>query len=107
MSRPPDVEAEIALLSADEGGRHLPVFSGYRPTHRVREDYLTTGVHTYPNVDQVFPGQTVRGTITFITPEIYPHCLWVGREIEVQEGSRVVGRAKITRILNPLLEKGG
>jgi len=105
MSRLPDVEAEITLLSAEEGGRHSPVFSGYRPAHKVRENYLTTGVHTYSNVEHVLPGQMVRGTITFIAPEAYPHCLWEGREIDVQEGGRVVGRARITKILNPLLEK--
>lgn len=105
MPRSPDVEAEITLLPTDQGGRQGPARSGYRPAHKVKEDYLTTGVHNYFDCDEVFPGQTVRGTIAFITPEVYPHCLWVGREIDIQEGSRVVGRARITKILNPLLEK--
>jgi len=64
----PDVEAEIALLSVEEGGRQTPAFSGYRPQHKVRDDYLTTGVHHYIGCDQVFPGQTVHGTIGFIKP---------------------------------------
>jgi len=103
--RTPDVEAEITLLA--EGGRQTPAYSGYRPAHKVRDDYLTTGVHHYIGCDELLPGQTVRGTITFITPEIYPHCLWVGRVIDIQEGGRVVGRARITRIMNALLETAG
>jgi len=101
----PDVEAEITLLSTADGGRQTPASSGYRPAHKVRDDYLTTGVHLYLGCDEVLPGRTVRGTITFITPEVYPHCLWVGREIDIQEGGRVVGRARITRIMNAVLDK--
>jgi elongation factor Tu len=101
----PDVEAEISFISTEEGGRQGPAFSGYRPAHKVREDYLTTGTHNYIGCDQVFPGQTVCGSITFITPEVYPRCLWIGREIDIQEGSHLVGRARITKILNPLLEQ--
>jgi len=100
----PDVEAEITLLPTIEGGRETAARSGYRPAHKVREDYLTSGMHQYIGCDAVLPGQTVRGTITFITPEAYPHCLWVGRVIDIQEGSRVVGRARITKIMNVLLE---
>lgn len=101
----PDVEAEITLLSTAEGGRSAPAWSGYRPGHAVREDYVTTGVHHYIGCEKVSPGETVRGTITFITPEAYPNCLWIGREIDIQEGSRIIGRARITRIFNAMLEK--
>ncbi|MFN7139267.1 MAG: hypothetical protein ACK4UN_08010 [Limisphaerales bacterium] len=105
MHRSPDVEADIYFLPPERGGRPVPAHSGYRPAHKVREDYLTTGVHTYIDSEQVFPCETARAFISFITPELYPHCLWVGREISVQEGSRVVGSARITKILNPILEK--
>lgn len=101
----PDVEAEITLLSTEDGGRQSPVYSGYRPGHKVREDYITTGSHTYFDCEEVLPGQTVQGAISFITPEAYPHCLWVGREIDLHEGSRVVGHVRITKIFNTLLEK--
>ena len=95
--RTPDVEAEITL--------QRPAQTGYHPQHKVQEDYITSGIHHYIGCTEVLPGQTVKGTITFITPEAYPHCLWVGREIDIQEGNRVVGRARITKVLNPLLEK--
>lgn len=105
LNRQPDVEAEITLLPTADGGRKMAAFSGYRPHHKVRDDYLTSGVHHYIGCDEVSPGQTVQGTITFLMPEAYPDCLWLGREIDIQEGGRVIGRARITRILNSLLEK--
>lgn len=49
-------------------------------------------------------GASARGTITFLSPEAYPHCLWVGKRIPMQEGAHVVGYAVITRIDNPLLQ---
>ena len=100
--RTPDVEAEITLLA--ECGRQAAAHSGYRPAHKVRDDYFTTGVHHYIGCDVVLPGQTALGTITFIAPEVYPHCLWVGRVIDIHEGSRVVGHARVTRIMNAMLE---
>jgi elongation factor Tu len=106
MTPSPDVEAEFTLLTTEQGGRRSsPALSGYRPEHKVRDNHLTTGYHTYVDCDQVWPGQTVRCSIKFISPQAYPHCLWVGREIDVQEGSRLVGRVRITKILNPALEK--
>jgi len=101
----PDVEAEITLLPTDQGGRETPVLTGYRPAHKIRSDYLTTGVHQYFERSEVAPGETVRGTIAFITPDAYPHCLSVGQEIDIQEGGRLVGRARIMKIFNPLLDR--
>ena len=102
-----DVEAEITLLPTAEGGRKTATFSGYRPNHKVREDYLTSGEIQYIGCDELLPGQTVHGTIMFAAPKYYPHSLWVGREIAIQEGGRVVGHARITAIFNPLLERLG
>jgi elongation factor Tu len=51
--------------------------------------------------------ETVRAHITFITPEAYPHSLWENKIIAVQEGNRVVGHARIIKILNPLLRRAG
>ena len=45
--RTPDVEAEITMLSTEEGGRPVPAFSGYRRGHKVRDDYITSGEHQY------------------------------------------------------------
>ena len=103
--RAPDVEAEFTMLATSQGGRQGPAFSGYRPAHKVRDDYLTSGEHQYLDGEQVSPRQTARCTITFITPEVYPQCLWVGRVLDVQEGSRLVGHVRITRVFNPVLER--
>jgi translation elongation factor EF-Tu-like GTPase len=103
--RDPDVEAEITLLSTADGGRKTPAVSGYRPGHKVREDYITSGTHHYVGRDELSPGETTPGLIAFITPEAYPGCLWVGKVIDIQEGSRVIGFARITKILNSTLRK--
>ena len=84
--------------------RHTPVSSGYRPAHLINDDYLTSGVHHYYSDKLVYPGESSVGTISFITPEAYPHCLWIGKKIRIQEGAKVVGYATITQIFNMLLQ---
>ena len=103
MNNTPDVEAIFEF----NGTRKTAVANGYRPAHLVVDNYLTTGVHHYYTVDIVPPNGTAKGTITFLTPEAYPHCLWVGKKINIQEGARIIGHAIITEIYNPLLNQSG
>lgn len=98
--RTPDVEVTFHF----NGTRRTGVRDGYRPAHRVLEDYLTTGVHHYFDVVEVAPDGDARGTITFITPESYPNSIWEGKVIDIQEGARVVGIAIVEKVLNPVLE---
>jgi hypothetical protein len=105
--RGPDVEAEVTFLATSAGGRSTRALSGYRPAHLIREDYLTTGIQQYIGTDGASPGETVRAHITFITPEAYPRSLWENKIVVMQEGSRVVGHARISKILNPLLRRAG
>ncbi len=100
MNRTPDVEVEFRF----NGTRKNPVMSGYRPDHLIKDDYLTCGVHNYYKEGLVMPNETTLGTIIFITPEAYPHCLWTGKIINIQEGARIVGTAKIIKINNPILD---
>ena len=100
MKRSPDVE----VIFEFNGTRIHPAIDGYRPAHLVVDDYLTTGIHHYYNVDSVPSNGTAKGTITFLSPETYPHCLWIGKKINIQEGARIVGDATITEIYNPLLQ---
>lgn len=58
----PDIEAIISFLKTENGGRTSPCISGYRPTHLVKDNYLTTGTHNYLDKDEVLPGETVAGT---------------------------------------------
>ena len=103
MNRMPDVEAIFKF----NGTRKTPAADGYRPAHLVKDNYLTTGIHHYYKVSEVEPNGTARGTITFLTPEEYPRCLWVGKKVNIQEGGRIVGYALITKIFNPILYSHG
>jgi elongation factor Tu len=100
-----DQEPDVEVLFEFTGTRQHPAVDGYRPHHLVTADYLTTGVHHYYGVQSVAPNAAAKGAITFITPEAYPHCLWVGKKINLQEGARIVGYATILKILNPLLNR--
>ena len=95
----PDVEVLFEFNST----RMHPVHDGYRPHHLVKDAYMTTGVHHYYGVTDVPPDGTAKGTITFLSPEAYPACLWVGKVINIQEGEKVVGYATITKVINPIL----
>ena len=77
-------------------------YSGYRPAHLIKEGYLTTGLHCYYE-DNV--GREIKGKIAFISPEEYPKSLWVGKKIEMYEGSKMIGTVKILQIFNKILEK--
>lgn len=101
----PHVEAEITLFPTEKGGRTEAAYTGFRPAHKVKDDYLTTGHIEFTDKEKLEPGETGKATIFFITPEVYPRCLWVGKEIALQEGSHVIGCAKITKIMNKTLEK--
>jgi elongation factor Tu len=96
----PDVEVVFDFI----GTRKTHVVNGYRPAHLVKDNYLTTGVHHYYDTGEVSPNGTARGTITFIMPEAHPTCLWVGKRINIQEGSKIVGYATITKIFNSILD---
>lgn len=94
----PDIKARITLTGRDF------VASGYRPAHSIN-GYLTTGLHTYHGCELLERGQTVDGTITFITPEAYPNSITVGMRIVFQEGSRITGFAEVIDIYNESLKQ--
>lgn len=99
MNSTPDVEVVFEF----NGTRMNPAVDGYRPDHLITDNYLTTGIHHYYQVNEVPSNGIVKGTITFLSPEAYPHCLWIGKKINIQEGARIVGCATVTKIFNPLL----
>lgn len=101
MNRNPDIEGVFHLLP--EGGRESPAHSGYRPNHRLYDNYWTSGVHEFPDTEELAPGGTARVLVWLITPAVYPRSLWEGREILVSEGSKVVGTLKVTHVFNPVL----
>jgi hypothetical protein len=100
MMRSPDIEGEFNLFA---GVRSTPVFSNYQPQHEVHENYQTSGHHSYMGCESVQPGETVKVEVRFITPQVYPQCIWEGRELRIFEGTRHVGNLRVTRLFNPLL----
>lgn len=102
-NRTPDFEAMVVLLPTAAGGRSRPASSGYRPSHAILPEVLTTGQHDYQGATEVQPGSSATTLITLIAPDEYPGSLWPGKRIRVQEGGRVVGHAVVRRVLNPVL----
>lgn len=100
MRLEPDVEAMFEFV----GYRKDNVYEGYRPAHMICENYLTTGLHSYYNLHNSSKKE-LKGTITFISPENYPKCLWIGKKIAMYEGNNIIGYATITDIFNPILYK--
>lgn len=103
MDRLHDIEGELSLLPTAQGGRKTPVWSGYRPTHRLYRNYLTSGTHEYPDSDQISPGETTRALVWFTTPKVYPASVWVGRVLAVCEGEHPIGLLTVTKVLNSTL----
>lgn len=100
----PDLLAVVTYFEGTPDSRETPATSGYRPAHQVTEEYLTSGEHIYFENDVVFPGESAKTYIKFISPDAYPNCLWVGKKLNINEGSRVVGEAEVKEIYNDQLQ---
>ena len=95
-----DIEAEITFLTIEEGGRKTPAFSGYRPQfYYDGQDW--DAIQNYVGaVEPVYPGQTVTALLSFLSPQYHVGKLYPGKEFLIREGQRVVGRGKVTKILD-------
>jgi elongation factor Tu len=88
-------EAEVYVLTKEEGGRHTPFFNGYRPQFYFRTTDVT-GVVTLPGgTEMVMPGDNVRVTIELITPIAMDE----GLRFAIREGGRTVGAGVVAKIL--------
>jgi hypothetical protein len=104
---PPDLEAEIVFLPSSQGGRSTAVRSGYRPMHDFRHpDGLFDAIHEYPDVYWVLPGETARAHLWFVRRELLAGRIPVGGRFTVQEGLRVIGNGRVTRVMNDVLRHG-
>jgi elongation factor Tu len=103
--RPPDAETLMEFLPTFEGGKERSVRSGYRPLHLVAGGLLTSGHHEYIDKVSVAPGESAKAQIWFLSPEHDPDCIWEGRVIRVQKGSRLVGHSTIMKVFDALLAK--
>jgi elongation factor Tu len=89
-------EAELYVLTKDEGGRHTPFFNGYRPQFFIGTADVTGEVKLPSGVEMVSPGDNVN-----ITGElIYPIAIEEQSQFAIREGGRTVGAGVITKVLD-------
>ncbi len=90
-----EFEAEVYVLSKEEGGRHKPFFSGYRPQFYIRTTDVTGETKLPEGVEMVLPGDNVRMTVKLITPV----ALEEGMRFAIREGGSTVGHGVISKII--------
>ncbi len=88
-------EAEVYVLTKEEGGRHTPFFSGYRPQFYVRTTDVTGSVILPEGTEMVMPGDNVKITAELIAPI----ALEEGTRFAIREGGRTVGAGVVTKII--------
>ena len=88
-------EAEVYVLTKEEGGRHTPFFKGYRPQFYFRTTDVTGSVELPEGMEMVMPGDNVQMTIDLITPIAMEEQL----RFAIREGGRTVGAGVVTKIL--------
>ena len=88
-------EAEVYVLTKDEGGRHTPFFKGYRPQFYFRTTDVTGNVELPAGTEMVMPGDNIQMTIELITPIAMDETL----RFAIREGGRTVGAGVVTKIL--------
>ncbi len=88
-------EAEVYVLSKDEGGRHTPFFNGYRPQFYFRTTDVTGACDLPEGVEMVMPGDNVKMTVALIAPIAMEE----GLRFAVREGGRTVGAGVVAKII--------
>jgi elongation factor Tu len=90
-----DFEAEVYILKKEEGGRHTPFFTGYKPQFYVRTTDVTGEVTLNEGVEMVMPGDTV----TFKVKLVAPIALEDKQRFAIREGGKTVGAGVVTKIV--------
>ena len=88
-------EAEVYVLTKDEGGRHTPFFSGYRPQFYFRTTDVTGNIELEEGVEMVMPGDNAKFIIELITPIAIEE----GLRFAIREGGRTVGAGVVSKII--------
>ena len=89
-------EAEVYVLSKDEGGRHTPFFKGYRPQFYFRTTDVTGACELPEGVEMVMPGDNIQMTVELIAPIAMEE----GLRFAIREGGRTVGAGVVAKILD-------
>ena len=90
-----DFEAEVYVLSKDEGGRHTPFFKGYRPQFYFRTTDITGACELPEGVEMVMPGDNVKMVVSLINPVAMDE----GLRFAIREGGRTVGAGVVAKII--------
>ena len=88
-------EAQVYVLSKDEGGRHTPFFNNYRPQFYFRTTDITGAVELPDGVEMVMPGDNTEMTVELINPIAMDE----GLRFAIREGGRTVGAGRVTKII--------
>jgi len=88
-------ECEVYVLSKDEGGRHTPFFSNYRPQFYFRTTDVTGSVELPEGTEMVMPGDNVKMTVTLIAPIAMEQ----GLRFAIREGGRTVGAGVVAKVI--------
>lgn len=93
-------ESEVYVLTKDEGGRHTPFFSGYRPQFYVRTTDVTGSIDAFTaddgsNAEMVMPGDRIKMTVSLV----HPIAIEQGMRFAIREGGRTIGAGVVSKIL--------
>jgi elongation factor Tu len=91
-----EFEAEVYVLSKEEGGRHTPFFSGYKPQFYIRTCDVTGEVTLPEGVEMVMPGDNVKIKVKLISPV----ALEEKQKFAIREGGKTVGAGVVSKIIN-------
>jgi len=103
MAGAPHIEARIEYVTTEAGGRQGPAHQGYRPQFYYKGlDW--DAEHMYPDTEKVYPGDTVRAHLRFLSPGEHHGRVDVGMPFLVREGQRTVAYGVVTKIFESLKE---
>jgi elongation factor Tu len=88
-------KAEVYVLSKEEGGRHTPFFTNYRPQFYFRTTDVTGTVTLAPGVEMVMPGDNVSVEVKVISPVAMER----GQRFAIREGGRTIGAGRVTEVI--------
>ena len=88
-------EAEVYVLTKEEGGRHTPFFPGYRPQFYIRTTDVTGEIKLGEGVEMVMPGDNTKMTVELISPIAMED----GMRFAIREGGKTVGAGVVTKII--------
>jgi elongation factor Tu len=90
-----EYEAEVYILTKEEGGRHKPFFKGYKPQFYIRTTDVTGEIELPAGTEMVMPGDTISITVKLIAPVALEEKM----NFAIREGGRTVGSGVVTKII--------